>query len=197
MDLAVVIPGIRLDLKYADADNFTGLPVAGYEHPRALMTEAAAAAMADAQAHAQRFGLSLCIFDAYRPQRAVDRFRSWSHADDGPDTKQDYFPHADRGALFDLGYLARHSTHSRGSTADLTLVDSATGSALDMGTRFDLFDPRSHTHCPEIGAQQRANRLLLISIMEAAGFENFWMEWWHFTLRDEPYPDTYFDFPID
>ncbi|MGB1111263.1 MAG: M15 family metallopeptidase [Gammaproteobacteria bacterium] len=197
VDLGRRIPSLKLDLKYALTDNFTGIAVSGYEHPRALMTEAAAEAMAKAQERAEEFGLSLLIFDAYRPQRAVEAFRAWSADDAGPDTKADYYPREERNALFDRGFLASHSSHSRGSTADLTLVDAVSGEALDMGTRFDLFDSLSYTHSKAINAQQRANRLLLISIMEQAGFENYWMEWWHFTLKDEPYPHTYFDFPIN
>lgn len=191
VDLGACLPGAIIEAAYAGCDNFLGRPVEGYEAPLALLSAPAAAALALAQAQLQDMHLTLRIFDAYRPQRAVADFKRWCAApEDCLARKARYYPHLERAQIIAEGYIVERSAHSRGSTVDLTI------DGLDMGGIFDLFDPRSNTLHPALTAQQRANRLLLKSIMEQAGFAHFPLEWWHFTLRDEPWPETYFDLPI-
>lgn len=191
VDLGARLPGAIIEASYAGSDNFLGRPVDGYETPIALITAPAAEALARAQATLEAMHLTLRIFDAYRPQRAVADFKTWCAApEDDPARKARYYPHLRRSEIIPAGYIVERSAHSRGSTVDLTI------DGLDMGGIFDLFDPRSNTLHPDLTAQQRANRLLLKSVMSAAGFEYFPLEWWHFTLRDEPWPETYFDVPV-
>lgn len=187
---------LRIDLKYAGSDNFTGAPVPGYLLPQAYLSNAAASALRAAAADFAELGFGLVVFDAYRPQHAVDAFVAWSQGDDDPVAKQRFYPNCAKKDLFDLGYLVRHSAHSRGSTVDLSLFDLASGALLDTGGEFDLFDRRSHCDFAGLSESQAANRERLALGMQTAGFDGFHMEWWHFTLRDEPYPDTCFDFPI-
>lgn len=184
------------DLRYAGSDNFVGAPVPGYEAPHVILTLEAAMALKRAQRELAYSGLALKVFDGYRPQRAVDFFGRW--ADDATNTRmqQRFYPRVQKHRLFELGYLFRQSSHSRGSTVDLTLIDAISGHELDMGTEFDFFDLLSWPSATDIGAQQRANRLLLRSVMTQAGFVGVEEEWWHFTLADEPWPDRYFDFVI-
>ncbi|GGO77917.1 D-alanyl-D-alanine dipeptidase [Marinobacterium nitratireducens] len=196
VDLAELIPDLQLDLRYYGSDNFIGAPVDGYETHRAWLTEPAAQALARAQRQLRRFDLSLKLFDAYRPQRAVDHFIRWCDTPCDPALKALYYPSLDKRDLFGEGYLNRRSTHSRGSTVDLTIASTDAGTELDMGTRFDFFGPESWLDCDSISPQARANRLLLQKVMTAEGFIPFHHEWWHFTLRDEPFPDTCFDIPI-
>lgn len=188
--------GLVLDLKYRGHDNFTGSPVPGYGPATTCLTGPAAEALARVQERAAGQGLQIRVFDAYRPQRAVQRFIDWSREPDIAAQKARYYPGIAKRDLFARGYLSIHSAHSRGSTLDLSLADAGNGGLLDMGTEFDFFGPRSHTVAEGLSAIQRANRQRLLDLMQAGGFENYWMEWWHFTLRDEPYPDTYFDFPM-
>ena len=190
-------PSLLTDIRYADSNNFIGRPVAGYEAPLCLLSEAASVALSQAQERAQSRGLSLLMYDCYRPQRAVDDFVDWVSSTDPEPTKNAYYPSLERSSLIDLGYIASQSGHSRASTVDLTLVDSATGQPIDMGTPWDFFDPMSHTESDEIDLGARDNRLLLREIMKASGFRPYYAEWWHFTLVDEPYPETYFDILID
>lgn len=195
-DVKQVVPDIHIDLKYFTGDNFLGCPVDGYEAELCLITLPAAQALARVQQTLAVFGLGLSVFDAYRPQRAVDHFIRWTE-DDSPNVTQDeYFPGLEPKDLFQQGYLVKHSSHSRGSTVDLTLIDLETGIELNMGTRFDFFGPASWFDCPSVHGQARANRMLLQQVMVQNGFLPFQQEWWHFTLQDEPYPDQYFDFPI-
>lgn len=189
-------PSIVQDIRYASADNFVGEGIDGYEAARCFLTRPAAVALARVQVDLRPFDLSLKVFDGYRPQRAVDHFVRWAEDPTATALKHQYYPVVPKDSLFAQGYIAVRSGHSRGSTVDVTLVDSETGEALDMGTSFDFFDPRSHTASPHASAQARAHRLLLKQVMEAHGFRNYAKEWWHFTLRDEPFPDTYFDFVI-
>ncbi len=170
------VPGVVLDVRYFTSHNFVGEPVDGYEAPRVILTVQAARALAGVQATLARFGLGLKVFDGYRPQRAVDHFVRWAENLDD--------------------YIAAKSGHSRGSTVDLTIIDAATGKPLDMGTAFDFFGPPSWPDSPAMAAQVRANRALLQGIMISHGFRPLAEEWWHFTLEDEPFPDTYFDFPV-
>lgn len=190
-----VIPSAREDIRYAACHNFMGRPADGYLAPRAVLTREAAMALACAAGAFEEQGLYLLIFDGYRPQRAVDHFARW--AQDPQDTlaKAEFYPDVDKRDLFDLGYIARRSGHSRGSTVDLTLV-RADGMPLDMGGGFDWFSKISSHDWPHLTPAQRENRLLLKAGMIAAGFAPYSEEWWHYRLDPEPYPDTYFDFPI-
>lgn len=190
-----VVPGAREDIRYASCHNFMGRPADGYLAPRAVLTREAAQALARAASAFEAQGLYPLIFDAYRPQRAVDHFARW--AEDAQDTlaKAEFYPDVDKRELFKLGYIARRSGHSRGSTVDLTLV-RADGAALDMGGAFDQFSKVSAYDCPWLTDEQRANRRLLHAGMLAAGFAPYSEEWWHYRLDPEPYPDTYFDFEI-
>jgi len=193
--LADVDPTIGQDPRYASDNNFIGRPIRGYLAPQVMLTGEAAKALKDAQEMAQKKGYSFLVFDGYRPQQAVDHFVEWGA--DLADTlqKATYYPDVPKGELFDRGYIAARSGHSRGSTVDLTLTKD--GDPLDMGTPFDFFDELSHTENPAITGEAMANRMLLKEIMESAGFSNYVNEWWHYTLKDEPYSDTYFDLPIE
>ena len=193
--LADVDPTIGQDPRYASDNNFIGRPIRGYLAPQVMLTGEAAKALKDAQEMAQKKGYSFLVFDGYRPQQAVDHFVEWGA--DLADTlqKATYYPDVPKGELFDRGYIAARSGHSRGSTVDLTLTKD--GDPLDMGTPFDFFDELSHTENPAITGEAMANRRLLKEIMESAGFSNYVNEWWHYTLKDEPYSDTYFDLPIE
>ena len=190
------IPAAIFDIRYHSSNNFVGTPVEGYEAPLCLLSEAAAAALAKAQREAAGQGRQLKVFDCYRPQRAVDHFVRWVEDLTDQRMKNAYYPEEDKSQLIEKGYIADRSGHSRGSTLDLTLANAADSSELDMGTPYDYFDTRSNTADPRISERQMANRLLLKNLMERHGFVNYDKEWWHYTLADEPYPDTYFDFPV-
>ncbi|MFN3233457.1 MAG: M15 family metallopeptidase [Alphaproteobacteria bacterium] len=194
--LADAAPGIVQQVSYFGRDNFMGRPAAGYEAGHCWMTVEAAEALERVDRALRQNGRALKVFDAYRPMRAVADFLTWSREPDDPVSKATYYPHLEKADLFALGYLAERSSHCRGSTADLTVIDLASGTELNFGTRFDFFDPRSHTASSDIGPLAQENRAMLVDLMSAHGFENYPMEWWHFTLRGEPYPDTYFDFPV-
>ena len=191
-----VVPGIRWDAKYATWDNFTGKPVDGYLANRIIGTRALGAALHSAQEEAGSRGFGLLLWDGYRPQRAVDRFIRWSHEPEDGRTKLRHSPHIDRAAIFEQGYVATKSGHSRGSTVDLTLYRLATCELVPMGGDHDLMDPISHHGARGITHDEARSRQDLCSVMEASGFRPYECEWWHYTLRDEPYPDTYFDWPI-
>ena len=190
-------PSLLSDIRYAGNNNFMGRPVAGYEAPLCLLSEAASMALGRAQELTLSRNLSLLVYDCYRPQRAVDDFVDWVSGTAPEPTKPAYYPSLERSSLIELGYIASQSGHSRASTVDLTLVDIATGQPLDMGTPWDFFDPTSHTESDEIDLGARNNRFLLREIMTASGFRPYYAEWWHFTLVDEPYPETYFDIVIN
>lgn len=190
VDAADAAPRAIYDIRYAGAENFTGGPVDGYEAPRCLLTREAASALAAAEADLEAMGLRLRVYDCYRPQRAVDHFTRWAADESDVATKPDYYPNVSKTALFARGYIAERSGHSRGSTVDLTI------DGLDMGSPWDRFDEISHTASRAVAAEARANRLLLKLVMERHGFKNYDQEWWHYTLSGEPFPETYFDFPI-
>jgi D-alanyl-D-alanine dipeptidase len=199
VSLSDVAPGVELDLRYAGAGNFVGAPIDGYERPVCLLTEPAARALAAVQRDLEAEGLGLRVFDCYRPRRAVAHFARWARDLSDQRTKAAYYPRVEKSALFAEGYVAERSGHSRGSTVDLTLVArraAGTAEPLDTGTPFDLFDPRSHTESPEVTAAQRAARRRLRDAMARRGFRNYPLEWWHYTLEGEPYPETYFDVPV-
>lgn len=194
--LAEAVPDAILEIRYYSTYNFVGARIDGYEEPCALLTKEAAAALKAASDECVRRGLRLKVYDAYRPQRAVAHFVRW--AADVADTrmKGPFYPELDKSVLFEQGYIAEKSGHSRGSTVDLTLFDMRTGKEVDMGGTFDWFGLESHPGYRDIAAEQYANRMLLRGIMVAHGFKPIDEEWWHFTLENEPYPDTYFDFPV-
>lgn len=193
------VPNIQVELRYLTRDNFVGRRIDGYGSEHCYVTTEAARALAAVQAELVAFGLGLKVFDAYRPQRAVDHFVRW--AQDLGDTKMKatYYPGVEKEHLFRDGYIAAKSGHSRGSTVDLTIVTLGSGEPveLDMGTGWDFFGPESWPSSIEVTPQQRANRMLLQSLMVKHGFRPLAEEWWHFTLEDEPFPETYFDFPLE
>ncbi len=194
-----VIPNIRVDLRYCTDHNFVGRPVDGYLRSRCILTTEAARSLRSVQAELNRFGLGLKVYDAYRPQRAVDHFVRWGKDLNDTKTKKDFYPNVRKEDLFKEGYIAERSSHSRGSTVDLNIVSMANetpGEELDMGTGFDFFGPESWPDSLLVSPSQRGNRLLLRLIMDKHGFEPYSREWWHFTLREEPFPSTYFDFPV-
>ena len=192
------VPDLAIDLRYGTGDNFLGERIDGYRHAHAILSGPAAVALAGVQAALRPFGLGLKVFDAYRPQRAVDHFVRWGQDLEDQRTKSDYYPDVAKEDLFKEGYIASQSSHSRGSTVDVTIVHrdgSGMVRELDMGSRFDFFGPISWPDSREATPPQRANRALLQSLMRSQGFVPYAQEWWHFTLSGEPYPDTYFDFP--
>lgn len=196
--LEALIPGLVVDLRYQGADNFLGQPVDGYQGARPMLTRAAAEALARVQQDLAPFGLGLKVFDAYRPQRAVDHFVRWARDLQDVRMQARYYPRVDKSRLFVEGYIADRSGHSRGSTVDLTLVElspeGVPGRELDMGSGFDFFGPESWPTSGVPDAGQRAHRALLQALMLRHGFKPYDQEWWHFTLAREPYPDRYFDF---
>jgi len=199
VDVHDVAPGVQYELRYLGDHNFLGTTVDGYFASRLILTEPTARALAEVQADLEPFGLGLLVFDAYRPQRAVDHFVRWAKDLDDTQRKQEHYPDVPKSELFEQGYIARRSGHSRGSTVDLTIValtGPEQGQTLDMGGAFDLFSPLSWPMDASRAPQQRANRLLLRTLMIKHGFAPYSKEWWHFTLVDEPFPDTYFDFPV-
>ncbi|PID69362.1 MAG: peptidase M15 [Flavobacteriales bacterium] len=197
VDAKEYIPNLRTDLRYYGSNNFVGEPIDGYERPKCIMTKEAAKALKKVQADFEKLGFGLLVFDAYRPQRAVNHFIRW--AQDTTDTKMKdrFYPNVDKSSLFEDGYITEKSAHSRGSTVDLTIVSLKTGHILDLGSSYDLFDEKSNVSYTKITKNQRAIRLLLQRKMVKYGFKPYENEWWHFTLAKEPYPDTYFDFAIN
>ena len=192
------VPGILTQLRYASSDNFIGRNVNGYISERAVLTRPAAKALADVQSDLRSFGLELFIFDAYRPQRAVEDFVAWAKDLKDTSTKAKYYPKVAKENLFAEGYIADRSGHSRGSTIDLTIVSSFPPfKPLDMGTNFDFFGLESWPKFSGVLPEQRANRLLLRTLMLKHGFRPYEMEWWHFTYEKEPFPETYFNFIVD
>jgi zinc D-Ala-D-Ala dipeptidase len=209
---------ILQDMRYATAYNFVGRRIDGYREPVCILTRRAARALQRAQNAVRDKGYTLKVYDCYRPQRAVDHFVRWSR-NGSRRMKREFYPRVDKSRLFDDGYIARRSGHSRGGTVDLTLVRLPAkpqpvwtrrefgltpctapkarrypDNSVGMGTSYDCFDTRSHT--ANARGRARRNRRLLERTMEAAGFDGYSKEWWHFTLRDERYPDRYFDFPV-
>ncbi len=196
VSLAEAVPDAILEIRYYSTYNFVGERVDGYERPCALITKEAAKALKAASDDCVRRGYRLKIYDAYRPQKAVSHFVRWAADIDDTRMKPYFYRDLDKSVLFDQGYIAEKSGHSRGSTVALTLFDMKTGKELDMGGTFDWFGPESHPDYKGVTKEQFANRMLLRDIMVAHGFKPLVEEWWHFTLADEPYPDTYFDFPV-
>jgi D-alanyl-D-alanine dipeptidase len=219
--LSDVDPTILQDIRYHTDHNFVGRPIDGYAEPVCILTRAAAERLRAVQTAARARGYSLKVYDCYRPQRAGNDFADWARRLDEQQTKAEFYPRVDKSQLFHDGYVGGGSTsHSRGSTVDLTLVATPPAAqpsyvagqplqsciapegqrfadnTVDMGTGFDCFDSLAHTLDPRITGQAMDNRLLLKQLMSAEGFENYVNEWWHYRLASEPYPDTYFDFPV-
>ncbi|WP_442930261.1 M15 family metallopeptidase [Micromonospora sp. LH3U1] len=218
--LTDVDPRIQTDIRYATPHNFVGRPITGYREPLCLVTRQAADALRRVQDAALAGGHSLKVYDCYRPQPAVDDFVAWSKRPGEQETKAEFYPDVAKNRLFAEGYIGAPTAHSRGSTLDLTLVDEPAASqppyragqplvactaprgqrfadnSVDMGTGFDCFDSRAHTADPRITGTARDNRRLLQGLMTDAGFVNYDREWWHYSLRDEPYPDTFFAAPV-
>ena len=194
--LTDVVPDVILEIRYYSSFNFVGTRVDGYEQPVALMTREAARALKAVSDEAISLGYRLKIWDTYRPQMAVDHFCRWGENVSDTLTKRYFYPYLDKDVVFDKGYIARRSGHSRGSVVDLTLVDMKTGRDIDMGYGFDWFGDESHPDYRGITEEQYANRMLLRGLMLKHGFLPIEEEWWHFVLKDEPYPDTYFTFPV-
>ncbi|MBE5826662.1 MAG: peptidase M15 [Butyrivibrio sp.] len=195
-EIAEVAADVILEIRYYSTFNFIGDRIDGYLEPTALLTKEAAGALKAASDEFKKKGYRLKIYDAYRPQRAVDHFVRWAKDIDDQRMKAIFYPGIPKEKLFELGFIAEHSGHSRGSTVDLTLFDMAGGCDLNMGGYFDFFGDISHYEHPALSKEQRSNRALLRDVMMWAGFEPYENEWWHFTLADEPYPDSYFDFPV-
>lgn len=205
---------IQQDMRYASADNFTGRPVPGYAAAECILAGKAAEALKAVQAELKPQGLSLRVYDCYRPKRAVAAFVAWAEEPDDAEAKQAYYPQLAKAQLFP-GYIATRSGHSRGATLDVTLAPIGSMPAvdrnarriactkgrpdddsLDMGTGFDCFDRRSNTAAPGLTAEQKRRRKLLLDVMTRHGFKNYAQEIWHYTFQPEPFPGTYFDFPI-
>ena len=194
--LAEHVPGIIQEIRYYTTYNFIGDRIDGYEEPCALLTKEAARALKAVSNELMVQGYRLKVFDAYRPVSAVKHFILWGIEDQDVRMKPYFYPDLQKQELFAKGYIAKESSHSRGSTIDLTLLDMTTGRELDMGSPFDRFGEISHPDYRGITQEQYDNRMLLRRAMLRGGFEPIDCEWWHFTLGDEPYPDTYFDFPV-
>lgn len=190
------IPEAQTEIRYATTHNFVGDVINGYEEPIAIMTKEAAAALMGANEELKEQGYTVKIFDAYRPQSAVNHFVSWSNDYNDQRMKSEFYPEIDKSSLFSSGYIASYSGHSHGSTIDLTLVDLNTGEEVDMGGSFDYFGTLSHPDYSGISSEQYQNRMTLRNAMVNNGFSPLSTEWWHFTLNNDPYPYTYFDFPV-
>ncbi|MBO7689819.1 MAG: M15 family metallopeptidase [Clostridia bacterium] len=194
--LSDLVPGIVQEIRYYSTYNFIGDRIDGYEEPVALLTKEAARALKTVSNQAMVSGYRLKIFDAYRPANAVRHFVLWGIEDLDLRMKPFFYPDLEKAELFEQGYIASMSSHSRGSTVDLTLLDMATGKELDMGSPFDYFSELSHPDSKDVTPEQHRNRMFLQDLMVRNGFEPIDCEWWHFTLKNEPYPDTYFEFPV-
>lgn len=197
VQVSEAVPDVILEIRYYSTYNFVGERIDGYDAPVALLTREAAEALKAVSDEMMDRGYRLKIYDAYRPQRAVDFFRAWAQDLERTDMKPCFYPEVPKEKLFDLGYIASKSGHSRGSTVDLTLFDMRTGKEVDMGGTFDYFGAESHSDYREtLTAEQLANRKLLREAMTGHGFRGISTEWWHFTLKEEPFPETYFNFPV-
>ena len=191
-----VIPDVLLDIRYFSSFNFIGKRIDGYEEPAAILTREAAQALKEASREAMEQGFRLKIYDAYRPQKAVDHFVRWAKDPEDIRMKAFFYPELEKTEIIPQGYIAEHSGHSRGSTMDLTLFDMATQQDVDMGGTFDFFGELSHPDYSGVSEVQHANRMLLQKLMVKHGFRPLKTEWWHFILENEPWPDTYFTFSV-
>lgn len=196
VDATEVVPGLQVEMRYFGEHNFIGRRIDGYEAPRCLLTKAAAAALAAVQRDLALAGLGLKAFDCYRPARAVAHFVRWARDIADQSRKAEFYPEIDKRNLFREGYIAARSGHSRGSTVDLTLARLTGGRELDMGSPFDFFGRRSWPSDRTVSMEARAHRRLLAAAMQRRGFRAYDKEWWHFTFASEPFPNSYFDFPV-
>ncbi|MBR0168473.1 MAG: M15 family metallopeptidase [Synergistaceae bacterium] len=194
--LAEAVPDAILEIRYYSTYNFVGSRINGYERPVAYLTKKAAAALREVSDELVSKGYRLKIFDAYRPQTAVNHFAEWAQKIDDVKMKEYFYPELDKSVLFKQDYIMYKSGHSRGSTVDLTLFDMNTERDADMGGTFDYFGEKSHPDYKGLTPAQYNNRMILREAMIKHGFKPLYSEWWHFTLENEPYPDTYFDFPV-
>ena len=194
--LSDYVPQAIQEIRYFSTFNFVGERVDGYEEPCAIITPEAARALKGASNELNVLGYRIKVFDAYRPTSAVRHFVFWALEDDDVRMKPYFYPKIDKTDTIRLGYIAKESSHSRGSTIDLTLLDMKSGKEVDMGTAFDYFGELSHPDNRDITDEQFENRMLLQRVMVRHGFAPYECEWWHFTLENEPYPDTYFSFPV-
>ena len=192
-----VVPDVILEIRYFSTFNFMGVRVDGYNAPIAYLTKEAADSLKAVSDDVKAMGYRLKIFDAYRPQCAVDHFVRWSQVPSDTLTKQYFYPDIEKPRLFEEGYIAKKSRHSCGSTIDLTLFDMKTEKEVDMGSPFDWLGEESHPDYAGVTAEQHKNRMILREAMVRHGFRGISTEWWHFVLKNEPYPDTYFNFPIE
>ena len=196
VELKKMVPNIEIELRYFGNHNFMGRRVKGYEANKVYISMEAAKSLVLIQKELNQMGLGIKVFDAYRPQQAVDNFKEWALDIADSTAKQEFYPDVDKRDLFKLGYIAEKSGHSRGSTIDLTIINLTDKKELDMGTGFDFFGEPSHHDYSEISDAQKANRKLLRGIMEKYGFKAIEEEWWHYTLKNEPFKDQYFNFAI-
>lgn len=196
VSIGEAVPDVLLDIRYYSSFNFIGERIDGYEAPAALLSREAAAALKKVSDEAVNLGWRLKIFDAYRPQKAVDHFVRWAKDPADARMKAYFYPELEKKDIIPQNYIAEHSGHSRGSTVDLTLFDMASQRDADMGGTFDYFGEKSHLDYPGITEKQHQNRMLLQKLMVKHGFRPLESEWWHFTLEKEPYTDTYFTFPV-
>ncbi len=192
-----IIDDLAVELRYCNDNNFVGEQIDGYNKEVVIMTTLAAKALRNVQDTLKKKGLGIKIYDAYRPQQAVNHFVRWAKKVNDTLKKQEYYPNVDKKNLFSQGYIASKSRHSSGSTLDLTIINLDTGLVLDMGSPYDFFGPESWVSNTKLTKKQQENRQLLQDVMLSNGFRNYPKEWWHFTLRGEPFRNQYFDFPIE
>ncbi|MDR2073993.1 MAG: M15 family metallopeptidase [Oscillospiraceae bacterium] len=192
-----IVQDVILEPRYFGTYNFVGERIDGYNEPKAILSEKAASALKSASDELKQRGYCIKVWDAYRPQTAVRHFLRWAEDTSDVRMKEYFYPNVDKSELFKLGCIAENSGHSRGSTVDLTILDMKTGKEVDMGTSFDYLGESSHHGTNLITKEQTANRNILKTAMENAGFTPYLYEWWHYTLKDEPHPKTYFDFPVE
>ncbi len=191
------IPSIKGEVRYAGSHNFTGKPVKGYRKEKIILSKPAAKALRKVQEELDKKGYCLKVFDAYRPQRSVNSFVAWAKKTGDTLAKAEFYPEINKKDLFQLGYIASKSGHTRGSAIDLTIIDKNTGEELDMGSPYDFFGKISHHNTNQISKEQKQNRIFLKQLMLKHGFYPYPEEWWHYSLKNEPYPNTYFDFPVE
>ena len=194
-EISTMIDDVAYDIRYYSSNNFTGNRINGYKAPKAYMTKEGLKALAKAAQDLRKQGYRLLIWDTYRPQKAVDNFVIWIN-DPNDNGDKSFYPDLKKSDLVKGGYIATKSSHTRGSTVDLTLIKKD-GSFVDMGGAFDLFSEISHPDYKKLTRAQKRNRAILRNAMIKAGFEGIDSEWWHFTLKNEPYKDTYFDFDVE
>lgn len=194
--LSDYVPQALQEIRYFSTYNFVGERIDGYEEPCAILTVEAARALKSVSNELNVMGYRLKVFDAYRPTSAVRQFVFWALEDNDVRMKPYFYPDIEKEETIALGYIAKESSHSRGSTVDLTLLDMRTGKEVDMGSPFDYFGELSHPDCRYVSDEQYENRMLLQRVMVRNGFVPYECEWWHFTLANEPYPNTYFSFPV-